>query len=321
MQAKELLSGIVSGNRRSLSRAITLIESMKPEHRQLATQILQDLPLKSNTMRVGICGSPGAGKSTLIEALGLNLVSKGRFPAVLAMDPSSNQFGGSILGDKTRMAELSRNEKVFVRPSPTRGVLGGVTSSCSENILLCEAGGYDTVLVETVGLGQSETTVDEVSDLVMLVTSPAGGDSLQGIKKGIMEVADLIVINKAEPPYKERAKSAKHELEQAIKLNIRRYNSWVPPVVMCSATKKQGIDEIIEQIDKAGTDLRDQILLKRKKQMAKNCERMLQDLLTMKLNDIRDSKEYSQIMKSLDSKQLIPRSAAIEILQLLSSKV
>jgi LAO/AO transport system kinase len=233
------------------------------------------------------------------------------------MDPSSVQFGGSILGDKTRMPNLSFHPKAYVRPSPTKGALGGVTSACSENILLCEAAGYDTVLVETVGLGQNETTIDEVTDVVVLVTSPAGGDSLQGIKKGVMEVADIIVVNKAEEPLTEKARQSKRDLESAIMLNVRRYPEWIPQVLTCSGLKGIGITELWAVITKCSKTLEMRILDKRKKQRIKNCERMLEDLVKRHLKEMTSTEEYIEIRDSLEQNQIIPRVAAVKLLNLL----
>lgn len=317
MLPKEILSGLLKGDRRILSKAITLIESLKPEHRSQASEVLAGLPIRGGTLRVGICGTPGAGKSTMIETLGLYTIEQGCKPAILAMDPSSVQFGGSILGDKTRMPNLSYHPKAYVRPSPTKGALGGVTSACSENILLCEAAGYDTVLVETVGLGQNETTIDEVTDVVVLVTSPAGGDSLQGIKKGVMEVADIIVVNKAEEPLTEKAKQSKRELESAIMLNVRRYPEWIPQVLTCSGLKGIGVPELWAAITKCSKTLEMRILDKRKKQRIKNCERMLEDLVKRHLKEMTSTQDYIEIRDSLEQNQIIPRVAAVKLLNLL----
>ncbi|MFV0301075.1 MAG: methylmalonyl Co-A mutase-associated GTPase MeaB [Paracoccus sp. (in: a-proteobacteria)] len=193
----ELLTPLLNGDRRALSRAITLIESTRADHRDRATRLLSDLP-DSQALRIGLSGTPGVGKSTFIEAFGTLLTEKGLKVAVLAVDPSSARSGGSILGDKTRMEELSRNPNAFIRPSPSRAELGGVARRTREAIRLCEAAGYDVVLIETVGVGQSETLVADMSDLFVLLLAPAGGDELQGVKRGIMEMADLILVNKAD---------------------------------------------------------------------------------------------------------------------------
>lgn len=193
----ELLNALIEGNRRALSRAITLIESTRSDHREQAVELLSRLPDRQ-ALRIGLSGTPGVGKSTFIEAFGTMLTEQGHRVAVLAVDPSSARSGGSILGDKTRMEQLSRNPKAFIRPTPSAAELGGVARRTRETIRLCEAAGYDVVLIETVGVGQSETLVAEMSDLFTLLLAPAGGDELQGVKRGIMEMADLILVNKAD---------------------------------------------------------------------------------------------------------------------------
>ncbi len=195
----ELAAAVRSGDRRALARAITMVESTRADHRADATALIEQLlPATGRARRLGVSGVPGSGKSTLIEALGLHAIEAGHRVAVLAVDPSSKRSGGSILGDKTRMAELGRHEAAFIRPSPSSGTLGGVARRTREAMLLCEAAAFDLVLVETVGVGQSEVAVADLVDLFLLVASPAGGDELQGIKRGIMELADLIVVNKAD---------------------------------------------------------------------------------------------------------------------------
>ncbi|CAG9320135.1 unnamed protein product [Blepharisma stoltei] len=318
MLTKDLLKGLLSGNRMSLSKSITLIESANLDHRKQATELLSELSPSPSSIRLGICGAPGAGKSTLIETLGLKFISHGMKPAVLAMDPSSVQFGGSILGDKTRMQELSAHLDAYVRPSPTKGVLGGVTSACSENIILCENAGYNPIIIETVGLGQSETTVDEVTDLILLVANPAGGDFLQGIKKGIMEVVDLVVVNKAEPPFREKAEMTKFELEQAFKMSVRRYDNWVPPVLLTSAKNKEGIEELVNEILNAKEKLKYEIFEKRKAQMILQTHRMMEDLLRAKLKEMKSSGDYNHILADLNQMKIIPRTAATQMLSLLA---
>ena len=312
MIGKELAQQILQGSRYALSKSITMIESSLLQHRVDSLELLNNLPVPSNTLRIGICGSPGAGKSTLIEALGLHIISLHKKLAVLAIDPSSITHGGSILGDKTRMVELAMNPNAFVRPSPTRGIMGGITVGCSESIALCEGAGYDTIFVETVGLGQNETTVDEVTDLVMYVTTPAGGDSLQGIKKGIMEIADIIVVNKADGAFKEKAKYTKFELEQAINLNFRRY-SVKPEVIMCSAKDKEGIENIWKTVENTQKNLLADIKEKRKKQTKQNAHRMLESMIKIKIKEMESYPEYKQIL----STETTPRAAAMKLLNLL----
>lgn len=307
-----LAQEVMNGSRIALAKAITLIESSNAVHREQALELLRGLKPRNDTLRLGICGSPGAGKSTLIEALGMHLLSQNERLAVLAIDPSSTSHGGSILGDKTRMSSLSVNPLAYIRPSPTQGALGGVTVSCSESITICENAGFPNIIIETVGLGQSETTVDEVTDLVMFVTTPAGGDSLQGIKKGIMEVSDLIVVNKADGPFKEKAKSCKFDLEQAIKLNLSRYSKFKPEVLMCSAAMKIGIEELWQSIKKTRERLKDEIEIKRKRQVKQNTLRMLEALLKVRVKEMSGLERFQQIVAGE-----WPRANAQELLELM----
>ena len=238
-----LIQGIREGDRRLLAEAITLLESSRPEDRNLAEQVLENCrPANGNSIRVGITGAPGVGKSTLIEAIGRYLVSECREQvAVLAFDPSSPLSGGSILGDKIRMPQLSSSEMAFVRPSPARGVHGGVGRYTREAILLCEAAGYRNILVETVGVGQSETAVRELVDFLLLATIPGAGDELQGIKRGVMEVVDLVAINKADGVNRRAAEQACAEAESALQLLPSSASGWKPRAVACSAKTGDGI--------------------------------------------------------------------------------
>ena len=317
MQVSQLLAGLTSGNRIALAKAITLVESSNPVHRQTALELLSQLPSKTTSLRIGICGTPGAGKSTLIEALGMLCVSKGKRPAVLAMDPSSIQFGGSILGDKTRMPNLGVCLQAYVRPSPTRGVLGGVTTSCSEAIRICEAAGHDPIIIETVGLGQSETAVDNVTDLVMMVTSPAAGDGLQGIKKGIMEIADIVVMNKVDGPLEKKAGHAKLELEGSIRLNMRRYEEWTPRVVTCSALLNTNIEELWSTLLEARDTLEQWIAKKRAWQNMSQAEQILDSLLKEQIVGLKSLPEYQALNLKLRRGVVLPRQAAYQLLALL----
>ena len=235
---------LLSGNRRALAKAITLVESKLESHREQAQGILEQvLPHSGNSIRIGITGVPGVGKSTFIEAFGLYLIEQGKRVAVLAVDPSSPIAGGSILGDKTRMEELSRREEAFIRPSPAEGALGGVAQKTRETMLLCEAAGYDVILVETVGVGQSEYQVAGMVDFFMVLMLPGGGDELQGIKKGIMELADALVINKADGDSERLATLTHRQYTSA--MNLLRHNSfWTPRVMTCSALKVINIDTV-----------------------------------------------------------------------------
>ncbi len=240
---------IREGNRRSLARAITLAESIRDDHQQSAQQLLTNLlPDTGKSIRIGISGTPGVGKSTFIEAFGRFLTEAGHKVAVLTIDPSSKRTGGSILGDKTRMEELSRDPNAFIRPSPSGGSLGGVARRTREAMLLCEAAGFDVILVETVGVGQSETTVADMVDIFLLLLAPAGGDELQGIKRGVMELADVIVINKADGELVPVARRAAAEYKGAVGLMRLKSKHWTPKVLMASALKKIGIEELWETI-------------------------------------------------------------------------
>jgi LAO/AO transport system kinase len=246
----EYVQGIRSGDRTMLSQAITLIESSKEEYRSMGQEILEAcLPETGNSIRVGITGVPGVGKSTFIEAVGQLLIKKGKRIAVLTIDPSSSLSKGSILGDKTRMHTLSTSEHAFIRPSPTSGTLGGVSQKTRETMLLCEAAGFDTIFIETVGVGQSETTVHSMVDFFLLLMLAGAGDELQGIKRGIMEMADLIAINKAEGENIKPAERAKREYENALSLFPPSLSKQKTKVVTCSALKGSGIEELWSDIE------------------------------------------------------------------------
>lgn len=237
------------GDRIVLARAITLIESSRGEDAELAQQIIDAcLPRSGDSIRVGITGVPGAGKSTFIEVLGNFLIAKGNRVAVLAVDPSSERSGGSILGDKTRMERLANSEMAFIRPSPAGGSLGGVARRTRETMILCEAAGFHTVLIETVGVGQSETLVHGMVDFFLLLMISGAGDELQGIKRGIIEMADLLAINKADGDNARAAERAKRELEQALHLFPARETGWTPPAVTCSAVTGEGISDVWEVV-------------------------------------------------------------------------
>ncbi len=247
----EYVEGILSGNITILSRAVTLIESVLPAHQDLAQEIiLRCLPYSGKSVRLGITGIPGAGKSTFIEALGCYLTERGHKLAVLAIDPSSERSKGSILGDKTRMEKLSINPDAYIRPSPSAGSLGGVAQKTRETIILCEAAGFDTIFVETVGVGQSETAVHSMVDFFLLILIAGAGDELQGIKRGIMEMADGIVINKADGQNIHKANLARSQYKGAIQLMPPNKNGWKPSVLTCSALHSFGIAEIWEMIEK-----------------------------------------------------------------------
>ena len=245
----ELVAAVHSGDRTALSRAITLVESTRPDHRQQAQQLLlRSLPESGHALRVGITGVPGVGKSTTIEALGMMLIEQGHRVAVLAVDPSSTRTGGSILGDKTRMARLAVHPDAYVRPSPTSGTLGGVTRATRETVVLVEAAGFDVVLVETVGVGQSEVAVANMVDTFVFLTLARTGDQLQGIKKGVLELADVVVVNKADGEHAAEAKGAARELTAAIRLIYPRDILWRPPVLTMSALERTGLSEMWDTV-------------------------------------------------------------------------
>ncbi|WP_182357127.1 methylmalonyl Co-A mutase-associated GTPase MeaB [Tomitella gaofuii] len=253
-----LAEGIRNGRRADLSRAITLVESARVDHRALAQELLMELlPESGGAHRVGITGVPGVGKSTFIDALGSHLIEQGHKVAVLAVDPSSTRTGGSILGDKTRMGRLSASPEAYIRPSPTAGTLGGVAKATRETIVLLEAAGYDVVLVETVGVGQSEVTVANMTDIFCFLTLSRTGDQLQGIKKGVLELADLVAVNKADGKFVIEAKRTARELAGALSLVHPHDALWQPPVITMSGREGTGIDEFWNTVEQHAQVLRD----------------------------------------------------------------
>lgn len=247
----ELSEAIRGGDRAALPRAITLLESTRADHRERAQQLLLELlPDSGNAHRVGITGVPGVGKSTSIEALGMHLIGQGHKVAVLAVDPSSTRTGGSILGDKTRMARLAVHPDAYIRPSPTSGTLGGVAKATRETVVLLEAAGFDVILIETVGVGQSEVAVSNMVDTFVLLTLARSGDQLQGIKKGVLELADIVVVNKADGAHLKDARMAARELSGAIRLIYPRETLWRPPVLTMSAMEETGLAELWQTVEK-----------------------------------------------------------------------
>lgn len=245
----DLAAAVRNGDRAALPRAITLIESTRPDHRAQAQQLLLALmPEAGSGMHVGITGVPGVGKSTAIEALGMYLIEQGHRVAVLAVDPSSTRTGGSILGDKTRMARLAMHPNAYIRPSPTSGTLGGVAKATRETIVLLEAAGFEVILVETVGVGQSEVTVANMVDTFVFLTLARTGDQLQGIKKGVLELADIVVVNKADGEHAAEAKAAARELTGAMRLIHPRETLWRPPVLTMSALEGRGLAELWDTV-------------------------------------------------------------------------
>lgn len=246
----EYVKGIISGNRTILGQAITLIESSLPEHNNLSQEIIEKcLPYAKSSLRIGITGIPGVGKSTFIESMGRYITKRGGKLAVLAVDPSSEKSKGSILGDKTRMEELSTDPNAFIRPSPSAGSLGGVARKTRETIILCEAAGFNIIFIETVGVGQSETAVHSMVDFFLLLMIAGAGDELQGIKRGIMEMADAIVITKADGENIHKADQAKVEYQNALHLFPPTESGWIPKVLTCSSLKKTGIDKVWDMVE------------------------------------------------------------------------
>lgn len=256
------IAGIKARKIEILAQAITLIESRNDEHLKLASEVIRSiLPLTGKSKRIGISGTPGVGKSTFLENFGMTLINSGEKLAVLAVDPTSQITGGSILGDKTRMQHLSASESAFIRPSPNGDTLGGVAAKTREVMLLCEAFGFDTIFIETVGVGQSEIAVSHIVDFFILLMQPGSGDELQGIKRGILEVCDLVVVNKADGDQLPKAKIAKHDYERSLAV-LKEKSQWQTPVILCSSTQGLGFDLITDEIkrffkDHFSTDSRD----------------------------------------------------------------
>ena len=265
-----LLKPLLAGDRRALAQAITLIESTRADHRERADALLAELlPHTGKSVRLGVTGVPGVGKSTFIERFGLSLIERGRSLAVLAIDPSSKRGGGSILGDKTRMEELSRHPSAFIRPSPAGATLGGVARRTREAMLLVEAAGFDTVLVETVGVGQSETAVADMVDMFIVMLLPAGGDDLQGIKRGVIELADLIVVNKADGDLKATARRSMADYQHALRLLRSPTAGWTPEVGIASALTGDGVAEVWATVERFNTAVGAQGIARRRAEQAR----------------------------------------------------
>ena len=317
MQAPDL-EALLAGKRGPLARAITLIESQLPKHRQIADQFLSQLPRRQPSQRIGITGPPGAGKSTLIEALGLKLLADDPELklAVLAVDPSSHLSGGSILGDKTRMEELSRHPRAYIRPSPNSLTLGGVARRSYETIALCEAAGYHKVLVETVGVGQAETVVSQLVDTVLLVALPGAGDELQGVKRGIMETADLVVVNKADGERKKLAAQTLAHHHSALRLLGRRTPGWQVPVVMTSALELEGIDEALAQLEAHWQHLKAELLtgLRRQQDLHWFDFHTEHGLLELLLEQTEIATLHRELREQVAEAKLSPTTAARKLL-------
>jgi LAO/AO transport system kinase len=281
------VKGVLDGKRAVVARAITLVESTHPRHRAAAQELLTALlPHSGNARRIGISGVPGVGKSTFIDAFGTMLTGRGHRVAVLAVDPSSTRTGGSILGDKTRMARLAADPAAFVRPSPSAGTLGGVARATRESMVVMEAAGYDVILVETVGVGQSETAVANMVDSFLLLSLARTGDQLQGIKKGVLELADVIAVNKADGPHLEDARAAARELAGALRLMHGKDAFWTPPVLSCSALESTGLDAVWERLEQHRTllDSTGRLAAKRRDQQVEWTWTMVHDELLGRLH-------------------------------------
>ena len=318
---QRLAGGIRAGERATLARAITLIESKRADHRLQAHQLVQALlPATGKAVRLGITGAPGAGKSTTIDALGTYLTGQGHKVAVLAVDPSSTRTGGSILGDKTRMPRLAIDAQAFVRPSPSSGTLGGVAAKTRETMLLCEAAGYDVVMVETVGIGQSETAVADMTDFFLVLMLPGAGDELQGLKKGIVELADMIAVNKADGDNIERAKLAAAEYRAALNILVPRSPTGSPPVATYSALTGKGIAELWAQVldRKAKMTAAGELAARRREQQVKWMWSMLEERLTARLrSDPAVRAKLKQAEGAVAAGRLAPTLAVEEIAKLL----
>lgn len=287
---EELIQGILEGNRRALAKSITLIESSRESDTKLADEIIAGVSTKHiSSIRIGISGVPGAGKSTFIEAFGMYVISLGKKVAVLAVDPTSPITGGSILGDKTRMPELTQSINAFIRPSPSSGNLGGVTRKTKDTILLCEAAGYEVIIVETVGVGQSEVAVADMTDIFLLLLLAGAGDELQGIKKGIMEMADIILINKADGNNKINAENARHEFENALRLFKPKYKYWTSPVITISSLLKQGIPDVWGKIQNFISASGEELIVNRKIQYEKWLWSYLQNKIYYEIQHLKES--------------------------------
>lgn len=320
MEIQDYIDGVLANNRRMVAKTITLIESSLPAHQETAKAIVDALlPHAGNAVRIGITGVPGVGKSTYIESFGLQLVKQGHRVAVLAVDPSSSKSGGSIMGDKTRMEKLSLEQQAFIRPSPSGGKLGGVARRTRETIVVCEAAGFDVIIVETVGVGQSETTVASMVDFFLVLMLAGAGDELQGIKKGVLELADAIAINKADGNNIQNAANAKIEYEKALNLLTPSSKIWSPPVLTCSAVTKDGIEEIWQTIidHKEKLEISGELMEKRRKQALDWLWALVEEGLRERFYRNPDvERSLSEIVKAVENGETAPMAAAHRLLDL-----
>jgi LAO/AO transport system kinase len=317
--SQDLAAAIRSGDRAALPRAITLLESTRADHREQAQQLLLELlPDSGNAHRVGITGVPGVGKSTTIESLGMYLIEQGHRVAVLAVDPSSTRTGGSILGDKTRMARLAQHPDAYIRPSPTSGTLGGVAKATREAVVLLEAAGFDVILIETVGVGQSEVAVANMVDTFLVLTLARTGDQLQGIKKGVLELADIVVVNKADGDHLPEARQAARELKSALRLIYPRETLWLPPVLTMSATEGTGLTEMWDTVEQHRQVLTDagQFEERRRAQQVDWTWQMVRDtVLDRVLSNPEVRKIRADVERQVKAGELTPALAAQQILK------
>ena len=298
---ENLADQIIAGDRRALAKGITLVESSLEDHRQQASALLDLLmPFTGQSLRLGISGAPGVGKSTFIEALGNHLVELGHSVAVLAVDPSSAVTGGSILGDKTRMESFAFSDQAFVRPSPAGKTLGGVARRTRESMLVCEAAGFDIVLVETVGVGQSETAVADMTDMFLLLLLPSGGDELQGIKRGIMELADLIVVNKADGDQVNTAQQTMADYRSALHFLTPRSIDWPPPVVTCSSLTKDGIGDIWTEVARFKSVMAAEARLQSNR-ASQSVAWMWQEVAETLLTDVKRNPQLQVVVEEMES--------------------
>lgn len=317
------VQGVCSGNRKVLAKAITLIESSLPKHQELILQVLDRLlPFTGKSVRLGITGVPGVGKSTFIEALGMNLVERQHRVAILAVDPSSTKSGGSIMGDKTRMEKLSVHKSAFIRPSPAGGTLGGVSRKTRESLLVCEAAGFDVIIIETVGVGQSEVSVSSMVDFFLVLMLAGAGDDLQGIKRGILELADAIAVNKADGDNYEKAVQAKNIYSDALHLFSPDTSGWIPPVLTCSALNMDGIEDVwntvLEHYEKLSAT--GALVEKRKKQAFAWMETLLEDGLKDWFYNLPEvKKSLPELTRSVERGETAPTAAVKKILNSLNN--
>lgn len=318
MTVDDHIRGVLDGRRRAIAKTITLVESSLPSHRAMAAAVMDGiLPFTGNAIRLGITGVPGVGKSTFVENLGLSLAEKGHKVAVLAVDPSSRRSGGSVLGDKTRMEKLASHPTTFIRPSPSGETLGGVAAKTRETMLVCEAAGYDVVMVETVGVGQSETSVATMVDFFLALMITGAGDELQGIKKGILEVADAIAINKADGDNAERARKARVEYEIALHLVTPESPTWRPPVLTCSSILENGTDAVWATVLEHRKKMQStgEFYQRRRKQSLSWLWTLVEEGLKARFRENpRISERIPEMTRDVEQQRMSPSAAAQELL-------